>query len=477
MAKFNTKAKKSVKAPKTVNKAGGVAHKMGSEQELTHAVLTTFLESKFYESGDARLKRIQELVAVANPEFVARLAVVARKEFHMRSVTHALLGELAVIYNGDDLVKRAMVASTERPDDLTEIASYVMGRNSGKLTKQVKRGIRNSLLKFNRYQLSKYRGEGNEVSLVDLFNLAHPRVEFATKEQKNAWKDLIKGDLKSEGTWETELSNAEDAVEGKEALEKLVLGNKMGYMALLRNLNNLIKYGVSAKVIKHAAARLSDKDAVKKSKQLPFRFITAYDNVVGSNVLLDAISEAMDHSVSNCPTYKGKTLIAIDESGSMSGNPIKIASVFAAALAKANKNADVIMYATDHREFNVSSRLPVIDIAKKIENSHTGGGTDTSQVFDYAIESGVTYDRVFILSDSESWNDGYRGGSTEALERYKTTGADPFVYAIDIAGYGTKDVDGKKVFHFTGWSERILDFVAHVEKGEGLVEYIRNYEL
>ena len=478
MARFN----KKVTAKPVRNIAGGKAFKLdkgaGKEVELTHAVLTTFLEDKFYESGNDRLERIKTLCSQVGDVFLAKLAVFARKEAHMRSVSHALVGELAKSHSGDDLVKRAIVKVAERPDDCSEIAAYV----GLPMPNQVKRGIRNAILQYSPYQLAKYKMEGKDFSMVDLFNLTHPKVKHASKEQKAAWKKLINGELKLEGeTWESMSSAAESDEERTEGWETLIKENKLGYMALLRNLNNLLKSGVSDKTIKLAAKKLSDPDEVRKSKQLPFRFYTAFENVQGNRILSDAISEALDISVENVPAFDGKTLIAVDCSGSMSGGAIEKASIFAGALLKANKGADVVLYDTAIRPIALSGRTPVMDLADKIQNAATGGGTNTGLVFDHAAKVGK-YDRIIILSDNESWSEGsYWGGNSGSVQaRYeaykKATGADPVVFAIDIQGYGTKDVAGKKVFHIAGWSEKIFDFMKFMERGD-LVEYINSVEV
>lgn len=465
MSKFAIKS-----ANKTTNLAGGSAFSMNPEMELIHAVLTTFLENKFYESGDARLERIKKLVAQNKPEFVSKLAIVARNEFNLRSVTHVLIGELAKNHKGDSLVKDTIVACAIRPDDLIEIVAYV----GTPLPKQVKRGVRNGLLKFNRYQLAKYKGEGKAVTLVDLFNLTHPKAQHANEEQKQAWADLMTGKLASFDTWETEISNTKDK---KKAWIDLVAENKLGYMAMLRNLNNLIKVVVGEETIDKVVAKLTDPEEVKKSRQLPFRFSTAYENVQGNRKLTDAISVAMDYAVSNTPELSGKTLIAIDTSGSMKSGrdpAIEKAAIFGATLAKANSNSDVILYNTSVSEFTISGRTPVIDITENIKRQANGGGTETSLVFRYAHTKGTKYDRIIIISDNESWNE----HSVQAIynEYKKVSGTDPYVYAIDIQGYGTKDITGGRVYHLCGWSNRLLDFVGAVEKGESMVSYIKNYE-
>lgn len=461
MGKFNIKKATT----RTTNLAGGAAYKFDVRTELVHAVLTTFLDDKYYESGSGRQDRIVDLIKKNKPEFVAKLAYVARTEYNLRSVSTLLLGELSKVHKGDDLVKRAIVASTTRVDDLTELLALV----GTPIPKQIKRGVRNALYKFGRYALAKYKGEGKAVSLVDLFNLVHPKVQHANEEQKLAWKDLMEGNLKSFDTWEVELAGAKNDEERKEKLSNLVLTNKIGYMALLRNLNNIIKYGCSSEVIKHAAERLSDKEEVAKSKQLPFRFVTAYENVGGNRILIDAITQAMEHAVSNVPDLPGTTLIAVDSSGSMSGDPIGKASIFAAALAK-RSNSDVVLYDTNIKSLKVSSSSAVMDIANSIKGAAMGGGTYTGIVFDNAKQ---VYDRIIILSDNESWS----GSAQSAYAAYKSRlSCDPFVYAIDIAGYGTTDLSSPKVKNLVGWSERLLDFIGESEK-INIVDYIEGKTL
>lgn len=470
--KFNTKKPST----KTRNLAGGQAFRMSNAMELVHAVLATFLEDKFYESGDARISRIAQLVEKNEPMFVSNLATVARQEFHLRSVVTVLIAELAKTHRGDSLVCETIVRTVQRVDDLIELVAYFK-RDKKALPKQVKRGIRNALYKFNRYQLAKYRAEGRDVTLVDVFNLVHPKPQHASTEQKRAWKDLMEGRLVSFDTWETEISNAKDDKARTRAWEKLIAFEQLGYMALIRNLNNLVKYQVSTETLKLAAQRIANPEQVKRSKQLPFRFYTAYQNVKGSRLLSDAISEAMDHAVANTPVLEGKTLVAVDCSGSMDGDPIQKAAIFGATLVRANKDADLILYDDKIKEISLSSRMPVVNLAEDIMQQATGGGTDTSLVFSYIVNKRKYYDRVIIISDNESWKGcGNRLHVQEAYKEYKKmSGQDPFVYAIDIAGYGTSDVAGGRVIHLVGWSNRLLDFIGQAERGETLVDYISEY--
>lgn len=454
MSRFNVRV-----SNRTENLAGGRAFSKDAKSELVFAVLTTFLEDKYYESGDERIERIVNLIPQVGAEFACKLAVVARQEFNMRSVSHLLIGEISKVYKG--VVKDVIPKIAVRPDDLIEICAYL-----GKpLPNQVKKGVALALKNFSEYQLGKYRKEGSQWSLVDLFNLTHPRgVENAKK--------LIDGTLRADNTWEKEVSAVADAM----TWEKLIAEDKMGYMAILRNLNNLIKYNVSDKTINKVCKILTDPEQVKKSRQLPFRFYTAYTNVSGNIKLSDAISEAMDISVGNLESLSGKTLIAVDSSGSMEGEPIEIASIFAGALIK-RSNCEVILYDTSIKEFAPSTRTPVVDLADRIQKEAMGGGTETSLVFKYA-EKGL-WDRIFILSDNESWSESYYGLNVQrAYNNYKRiTGSDPYIYAIDIQGYGTHDISSEKVTHLTGWSDKLLQFVSIKEKGVDIVKWIEQKEL
>lgn len=461
MTRFN----KKVPSKKTTNLAGGSAIKHSPDMELVVSVLSTFLEDKFYESGDERIARIKNLIARATPAFVAKLALVAREDFHLRSVSHLLAGELAMTHRGDNLVSRLLSKIAERPDDLIEILSYT----EKPVPNQVKKGIAKALQNFSRYQLAKYRMEGHDVKLVDLFNLTHPKPK--DKEQAELWKELMAGKIKNTDTWEAELSLSKDK---KASWSKLVHEGKMGYMALLRNLRNIAEEG-DAETIKQACQTISYKDNVEKSKQLPFRFYNAYENV-SNRKMLEAISMAMDFAVANVPTFQGQTLIAIDKSGSMNGEPIKKASVFAAALMKAN-DADVILYSDQVKEFKYLKAEPTISLAEKIQTDGLVGGTDTSLVFKYAAQVGKPYSRIIILSDNESWVDSYMGEGTNDYRKQYSQLNDCYFYAIDIAGYGTKDIAGDKVYHLAGWSEKIFDFMKWIEKGNGLVDFINQKEV
>ena len=92
----------------TVNYMGAKAYKMTPEMELYSTVVTCVVDDSYYESNTDRVCRIKNLIAKCSPEFVARLAVYARTEMNLRSVPMILAVELARLYSGNEIVKRAV---------------------------------------------------------------------------------------------------------------------------------------------------------------------------------------------------------------------------------------------------------------------------------------------------------------------------------------------------------------------------------
>ena len=75
-------------------------------------------------------------------------------------------------------------------------------------------------------------------------------------------------------TWETQVSSKGNKAK---TWEDLIDHNKLPFMAMLRNLRNLILAGVSQKHHQWAMRKLNDERAVINSRQFPFRFFSAYE--------------------------------------------------------------------------------------------------------------------------------------------------------------------------------------------------------
>lgn len=468
MGKFNA----TVSKPKTLteNLAGGQAYSQTNELALVSTLLTSFVSDQFYKSGSATLKDLKALSEkISDKEFVAKAAIYARDKFGMRSITHGLAGELTSQLAGLDWAKSFYDKVVVRPDDMTEILAYYLanktGKGKAKFPNALKKGFASAFDKFDGYQIAKYKGENKEVKLVDVVNIAHP---VPTDRNREALSLLINGNLKNTETWEAKLSAAGQAADGEEDLTKLkadawtelISSKKIGYFALLRNLRNIISQAPSA--VDAACEMLVSENLIKKSRVLPFRFATAYDEIskLGSDSsvrkVLVAINQALEVSLANVPKFDGETLVVMDVSGSMSGRPSEIASLFGAILAKVN-SCDVMTFSTDAQYKQYSPLDSVMTIRSSFR--YAGGGTNFKAIFNRASKK---YDRIIILSDMQGWI-GYTTPSSELASYKKKFGADPFVYSWDLAGYGTLQFPESNVFALAGFSDKVFDIMKLME--------------
>lgn len=474
MSRFNTVAK----ASKVTNLAGGLSYSQSPELELISIILTSFANDQFYRSASDTFDHVKTLITKCDKKLVAKAAVYARKKFGMRSISHVVASELAKHIGGEPWAKEFYSAVVYRPDDMMEIISYHTAKN-GKIPNSMKKGIAKAFDKFNKYELAKYRGENKGYKLVDIVNMVHP---VPVEQNKEAIAALIKGELKSFDTWETELTKAGQAAETdeqkgelkKEVWIKLIKDKKLGYFALLRNLRNIIEQ--APEVIDEAIEALTNENVIKKSLVLPFRFTTAFDEIaklndgkIVRNVLV-ALNKAVDISVSNVAKFDGDTLVVLDVSGSMSGKPAQTGSLFAAVLIKSN-NADFITFSDNASYRNVNPMDSTITIANSLRFS--SGGTNFRAIFKTANKK---YDRVIILSDMQGWI-GHETPTVEFNNWKKTTGSDPFVYSFDLNSYGSMQFPERNVFALAGFSEKIFDVMSLMEQDkQALINEIKKVE-
>ena len=367
MGKYNSK-KESVK-PTVKNFMNEDAFLLKPKEELVSTVMTTFLQNSYYEREGEIVKRITDLVDKVDPLFAAKLAIYARNEGNLRSVTHLVSALLAKYVGGTDWGKRFYNRIVVRPDDMSEIVSAYanlngMGLNDlKKIPNSIKKGFKEALERLDAYQIDKYKMQNRKVSLIDLVRLFHPK---GNQKNAEAYKRLVNGeslaDLYESKVLEKEMTKAgqatkdatqEEKMEAKREAITAVLDNVKGMpvMNLLRNLRNILLYAPDK--VNDACEQLTIEKKILNSKLLPFRFATAYSEIekvmyadtkakpTSSIVfeseetkqqvseskfnelkknLLDAIEGAIEIACQNIPELDGNTAILCDHSGSCRGD-------------------------------------------------------------------------------------------------------------------------------------------------------------
>ena len=277
----------------TTNHEGAIAWRMTPEWELYTTVVTTMgTEDKYYEGGEDRVRRIADLIWKVEPVFVAQLAIYTRETMHLRSVPLLLLVELARCHHGDNLVSKAVSRTVQRADEIIELLMCYQWRTGRKdltgLSSQLRKGLAESFNHFDEYQFAKYNRTDRKVTLRDALLLVHPKPK--DEHQAEIFRKILSDTLETPYTWETELSSVgQQDFESKEELDEakretwkqLVGSRRMGYMATLRNLRNLLRLDMDDETMQMVCDFIADSEAVRKSKQLPFRFLSAYLELVG----------------------------------------------------------------------------------------------------------------------------------------------------------------------------------------------------
>lgn len=477
MAKFNT-----TNTIKTENKSGHAAYKMRDKEKLVTQVLTSFFnEKKFYGDNSKEMEQTIKSVIKSDPRFVANLAVFARREFNMRSVAHILTAFLAHEVEGKPYTRKTVKAVSLRGDDVTEIMAAYLSMFGKPIPNALKKGISDTLQGFDEYTLAKYKGEGKAVKMRDLLCLCRPTPKDA--EQSATWKRLLEGNLETPYTWETELSAKGNT---KEVWESLIASKKVGYMAILRNLRNILNANPSN--VEKALSYIENPDAVRKSRQLPFRYLAAYKELanIGGSRVFDALENAVEAACDNLPKMSGTTVIAVDVSGSMSipvseknsTRCFEIAMLLGLIANKICDNSYFYTFNTNIEKYAVSRRSGILETVTK---AICVGGTAMHLPFQKMIDDNINADRIIVLSDNECNSAGgfycRKPVQTIADEYRRISGNDIWVHAIDLQGYGTQQFHGKKTNIIAGWSEKVFEFIKLAEQGEGNLEKaIEGYE-
>jgi hypothetical protein len=507
MSKFNQTS--AVNTNKTVNLAGGVAYdNKNLKEKLALQALTTFVnEAKYYGDNTPDIKKnIQSILAegALGAQFVRNLGLFARKEFNLRSISHLIAGELASNEVGNTYTKEYVSNVCVRPDDMLEIVSLHRTLNNNKVANSVKKGIAEAIHKFDQYQLSKYKGKRKALKMKDIINVAHPKPK--NEVEAALYKSILEDTITTPYTWETTISAIKkcDTAAVKKAWEGLITSkNEKGMfvlpiMALLRNLNNILKADVSSQAIEVVISRLTDEKTIVNSRQLPFRFYSAYKVLTtefaynptqGVAKVLRALETSIQLSVVNMPKFEGKTCIVVDESGSMDGlladkssiSYKELGNLFTAICVAKGEEVTVIPFGEKAKKMYLSSNDSIFTNMNKLRNSGVGYATYLTTAFDLITEQ---YDRIIVFSDMQTYTmtEGYAHTSSKGgdlFAKYSSKYKECYLHSFDLAGYrGTSpfDMTKPKVSLYGGWSDKSLSLISLSEKGiSSLVKEIENY--
>lgn len=480
-------------------------------------------QDTFYEAASSRDERFRSLVhqvAVEDFDWLTRFALYLRNDLFMRSASVVLAAEGAhawlkrdksiPIDNPKRTVRILVDNAIGRLDEVGEFIGYWHMRYGRTLPVGVKRGLGDAVTRLtNEYSAMKYDGTAKAIRLGDVIDLVHPvssgpaqsalfnylisrrhhaadeidpaRVSFDLLPQvsyRRALESLPAGQRRlymfsthRNGSPQVILRNAGATWEwlsgwlpgGMDAQAWEAVIPSMGHMALIRNLRNFDRAGISPTWVEYVQNRISDPDEVSRGMQFPFRYYSAFLNSDGGT-WGPALTRALDASTSNIPDLTGRTLVLSDTSGSMfSGTisekstitPAIAAAVFAAAVARKNPGrVDLVQWATTAQAIPFRQGTSVLTMVATMEalSNSVGWGTN----LDVAMRhyNPREHDRIIVFSDMQ------------LSQRWQGNWPTRNVYLWNLQGYSASVSDGS-IAELGGMSDAAFRMIQAIEVGLG----------
>ena len=516
-SKETVKAVAAIPKENAKNRQGCAAYSLSDELRLISMLNTIKLEPQFYRSENQTMRELRDLIeriGLKDPYFVAQAIVYSRCLGEgMRSVNHLAAALLAPFISGKEYAKRfyglwdkkeKKGGCIYRVDDMSEIKDVYAALNKSTLSNSMKKGFAAVLEALDTYQLAKYKD-----TVIDMANLTHPKSALSKAEivvdgkKMKVIDALMKGVTVSADTWEVanseagqEVAKAVKAGKLTKAEAEVTLANakndnweamltegKLGILAAIRNIRSMLK-SPRKEVVDALCKLVSNGEAIRNGKIMPYQIDYAYEvvkkefsNSADGRRVMEALLKGYEYAVPNlAEALPGRTCVMVDCSGSMNtyctqaGQRSNIATsaaekagLIAATIAKAT-NADVVRFGSHAEFYSYDPNESVFSLGRKIGHDNMGG-TSIPSAFELIHNAKRQYDRIILLSDNECNARSYWSGDwvSGAYKKYVHDVANPYVYAVDLASYGTTPIAGDRVNYYFGYGFAMFEDIASKE--------------
>ncbi len=505
---FQSIAGKMLPRTNAVNEAGGVAYRMEAKQALAQYAATGCLNATFYASAELQLSKVLELCDKVEPEFVARVALYARRKGFMKDLPALLAAVLSVKSPG--LLAEIFDRVIDNPKMLRNFVqimrSGAVGRKSlGSLPKRL---VLQWLEARSDAQL--FLGSvGKDPSLADIVKMVHPKPASPSRDALYGYlldrehdhaalppivleferfkRRVNSGDAKAEAP-----DVPFQMLTGLDLSDKhwAAIARHASWQMTRMNLNTFLRHGVFAKrdMTQLVAARLRDRELIAKAKVFPYQLMVAY--LCASTELplpvREALQDAMEIALENVPKIDGKVYVFPDISGSMHSpvtgyrpgattavRCVDVAALVAAAMLRRNPDTVVIPFESNVVNVTLNPRDSVMTNATKLA-SLPCGGTNCSAPLRHLNQRKAQGDLIIYVSDNESWVDSphyghWGGGATQTMQQwaaFKRRSPQARMVCIDIQPYDTTQAKERKdIVSVGGFSDQVFSLIADVARG------------
>lgn len=433
---------------------GGPSSYVPPLQRLKRLTMACMLwEDTFYVDGKTVADQISDACDKVNKDDIIQLASDIHDKGLLRHVPlYLILQALKKKGSNTPPVSGLIEKVCSRPDQMTELLSLYWKEGKKPIAAQLKKGLAKAFTRFDEYQLAKYNRDA-PIKLKDILFLCHAKPK--DEQQAEIWKRLISDTLKTPDTWETRLSDGQDK---KESFSDLLFKEKMGRLAIVRNLRNMQESGVDKELVRSCL--------MKKSRPLlPFQFLSAAKECPKWE---DIVDEAMIQSCSEKEKISGKTLILVDVSGSMDG---RMASKSKVSRIDAASGLSILLrelcYECEIYSFsNTLAPVPLrrgMALRDAIFSSQQHGGTYLGQCLMQVVSQmnnnkNIRFDRLIVITDEQ------------VSDHIPVMPIDK-CYIMNIANYenGIKNTPNNWL-HIHGFSEHSVDYIREIEGNSCIIE-------
>lgn len=488
----------------TMNNAGGKAYSMSAEHSLAQYAVTSTFNGTYYISAKEDLDKVIELARQVEPLFLAQVAIYARRHGHMKDTPAVLLAVLATLDSKLFRIAFPQVVNNGRMlrNFVQVMRSGVVGRKS--LGSAPRKMVRQWLDNVDDDYLFR-QTVGNSPSMADIIKMVHPKPQGATREMLYSY--IIGGKYKLKKLPKLVRSFEKFKTASKEerkmpsvpfqmlssydlgALEWRALALEGSWQFVRMNLNNFAKFGLfkDDEFTQAIAAKLSDAELVKRSKNFPFQLYQAYRSASPEvpQAVRIALQQALEASVASVPVLRSSVSVGLDVSGSMgqgvtggySRNPVtcsEAGGLLAGSIAKTNAaQTSLYLFDTECREATYNPLDSLISITEGI--TRLGGGTDCSTFLSLLNKQQKQDEVVILVSDNESWHAQrgerrhYNEGTAFLTEwkKYKRRVPNALLVCIDIVPGTTAQAVGPDVLLVGGFSDSVFNVISRFVEARG----------
>lgn len=420
--------------------------------KLQRTIMSCLLwEDNFYENGEEIGERIKSLSEQCSVEQLEKLVLESKFNSKLRHVPLLLM---CLIAKKHGLTKNLVEQVITRVDDMAELISLYKQGSIQCIPNQMKKGLQKAFTKFDEYQFAKYKGDKKAIKLRDVIRIVRPKP--INEEQSKLWKKIVDRKLATPDTWEVELSKSKDKTA---SWNRLLDENRLGALALLRNLRNMKNCNVNITKVKKAISK------IKTDNILPYQIL---QSALVNPWYADSLDDLFKKYAKDMEKIDGETIILVDISGSMTWNlsaksgvdRITVASSLAAIAREKYNDSHVFGFDRDIKEY---LNLHGVSLMNQLKQD-AGGGT---YIYNAIIESYKQYpntERVIVITDEQDTSVRSQLSDNAINKIAKKLNGKAYIINVGCYENGIAYGNGSKWVHINGFSENTIKWIDAYEK-------------